>query len=240
MIERNPMHEAGAGEIGSILNNESQGGDVLGRTRRLNEVPSDRETTEQGIIVGEKKNYMNIVLEQFENWVQETPEIPQINILGFNVCYVEVFRIVFAHTRRMDAVGNTSYMQDIYPIMRVLKDTTIMVNGKEVPLKAGTFVKGPNSLRAYGVNPEWYEWNERKKQYDSSNSLGSMPEPPYYTGFIHEWTEEYGCPDNLLTNNLHLNNRFLLPQTELKAIIYPTHMISEFKKMIDESKVAKG
>jgi|SRR5690606_27428210 len=231
--ERNPMHEAGAGEIGSIINNESQGGDVLGKTRRLNEVPEEVEKSKSGIIIGEKRVYAEAVLENFISWIDSPLDPPSCELLSGIL--VEVFRIIMPATRKLDSKGQATYQQDVYPVMRIIDidPKTLRENPMLIP---GTLVKGTNRLREYGVNGIWYEWNETRKGYDSSNETSNMAEPPYYTGFIHDWGSEYAFPNNPMVPDLHLNNRFLVPINEVQAVLDEDYVITQMKTMIDEIK----
>ena len=227
--ERNPMHEAGAGEIASILHNESKGGNVLGLDRVANELSDEeRSKSETGIITGKQNTYPETILNLFKNWIA-APVTTEI--VPFYDYVVEVFVILFNKTGKIDGSGITHFRKEVFPIMKVVQ---VPLKDPISVIKPGMLLKGPNELNDFGINPEWYDWEEERNSNASTQTKTNKLEPPYYWGTINIWNQSYGCPENILhLGNVH-NTRFLIPFSEIKAILNPESIISNFETMINE------
>lgn len=230
-MPRNPMHEAGAGEIASIIHNEAKGGEVLGKQRELNAIDQeDREKSSSGIITGKQKTYPELVLQAFTEWVNKeepTDYAPMFDYL------VDVFCLILPKTARIDGMGVTHYRKEVFPIMKLIRNP---IKESNFLLQEGQLLKGPNELTMFGVNPDWTEWDEKRKSNMDTNTKVLELEPPYYYGTINMWNTTYGAPENVLhVNNVH-NTRFAVPLSEIKGILSKEAVINNFTNMINEFK----
>lgn len=230
-MPRNPMHEAGAGEIASIVHNESKGGEVLGKQRELNAIDQeDREKSSSGIITGKQKTYPELVLQAFIDWEAKTEPTSYEPIYDF---LVDVFCLILPKTARIDGMGVTHYRKEVFPIMKLIKNP---LKEAGLNLNPGILLKGPNELTMFGINPDWTEWDERRKSNMDTNTKLLEIEPPYYYGTINVWNTTYGAPENVLhSNNVH-NTRFAVPLSEIKGILNKNTVITNFTNMINEFK----
>lgn len=234
--ERNPMHEAGAGEVGAILHNESKGGKVLGleRVKKENEVSDLDDKTDSGIIVGTKKIFADVVQQNFETWLEKDLTTGIKPLQGY---VVDIFQIIFIASGRADSNDVMHYMKENFPIGLVI---AVPEGGHNtLNLSPGDLIKITTEITQYGRNPVHLEWEEERLASTAVNSEMQTKEPPYYSGFIDEWQVLYGCAENLLFNKYAHNTRFILPPNEIKAILNKDVLINEIKKMIDEIKKDK-
>lgn len=234
--ERNPMADAAAGEIASIVHNESKGGKVLGFDRVSKDIDSDVETSEGGIILGKKSNYPSKVLEFFQAWLSNSEKCNSEPLFDY---VVDVFQIIFLKTGRPDGKGTIHYMKEVFPIMKIVKCPSA-VGAAASHLTEGMIVKGPNELSQFGENPEWYQWEEGRQSNDSTQTKNLAIEPPFYIGTISMWADTYGAGENVLhTNNVH-NSRFLVPLNEIKSVLKADYIVENYKKLIDELEKTKS
>jgi len=243
VIDRDPGLDFAAGEVGTVNNNELNGGAPLGKDHHKSTFKDLNafEKSESGLVTTKKKNPFEQIQAIFQKEFLEHDHKSWHETIQQGWIEINVFTLAMPATAYTDSRGRVQLNHIIYPIAKV-----IQTSGMESRYNKNDLVRIQSSIMEFGPNPEWNSWAERRKSSDAvaAAERGDMAmaigwEPPRYWGQIMEWTIEYGIADSIFDAYSNFNTRFLVPESFIRGKLNKAYVLEHLQSLVDENNKAE-
>lgn len=216
ILDRNPIHEFGAGQIGSQLHNESMGGKVIGtdfKKKQTEENFFNKQTSEAGLLTNaqDDHNGLEIIVKLLTEFLNH--DFRSFNQKLFDsTVEIAIFMLHDSRSMYRGRNGIPQFFRKIFPFAKVIKSASTKAS-------EGDLVLLPAFIAEYGENPEWTAWELYRRSNVGKENEGI--EPPRFYGGINTWLDEYAIfnsPFEYWQEYKH-SQKFIIPDSYITSLL---------------------